>query len=322
MSHEIAQDILTNYNGKQISPGNPKTFRLNWASHSTVASTTLLPSAATAAAVAASQYSIFVGDLDSEVTDILLENAFRQRFHSVYSARVVVEPSTGKSKSYGFVKFTDYADWRKALDTMNGVFLLSRPMRVAEAASSKKAIAVASTTTPGMIVNPMMGYYGYPYMGYPTVGSYSLPPTVPVMPAAQLSSVETENSTVYIGNLDESATESIIRNIFGVFGYISSVRLTPGLYGFVTYTDRSSAERAIQQLNSTKIGPKAMKLSWGMSTAAAAPKPSNNTSSMYSSAPVSVAPKVVEVDVEFNVERANMIYEKSRWEFLLCELDQ
>ena len=49
--------------------------------------------------------SLFVGDLAPDVTDIILQEYFRQFYPSVRSAKVITDAATGRSKGYGFVRF-------------------------------------------------------------------------------------------------------------------------------------------------------------------------------------------------------------------------
>ncbi|KAL7213652.1 hypothetical protein ACSBR2_016225 [Camellia fascicularis] len=92
-------------------PGTEQTFRLNCASfgirerrHD-----------------AGPELSIFVGDLAPDVTDYLLQETFRTQYPSVRGAKVVIDPNTGRSKGYDFVKFADEMERNRAMSEMNGV---------------------------------------------------------------------------------------------------------------------------------------------------------------------------------------------------------
>ncbi|CAM9262262.1 unnamed protein product, partial [Heterosigma akashiwo] len=78
-------------------------------------------------------HSIFVGDLSAEVTDMMLDAAFRARFSSVTSCKVVMDPNTGNSKGFGFVRMADEGEWHQALAAMTGQLCGSKPIRVAPA---------------------------------------------------------------------------------------------------------------------------------------------------------------------------------------------
>ncbi|QRV73217.1 RNA recognition motif protein [Ceratobasidium sp. AG-Ba] len=101
------------------------------------------------------EFSIFVGDLAPETTNADLVAVFRnpllglrpdreprviRPFASCRSAKIMVNPETGISKGYGFVRFTDEADQQRALIEMQGLYCLSRPMRLSHATAKTKPI--------------------------------------------------------------------------------------------------------------------------------------------------------------------------------------
>ncbi|KAK1266272.1 Polyadenylate-binding protein RBP47B' [Acorus gramineus] len=118
-SHAAAERILQTYNGTQM-PGTEQTFRLNWASFGI----------GERRPDAGPEHSIFVGDLAPDVTDYLLQETFRVQHPSVRGAKVVTDPTTGRSKGYGFVKFSDEMERNSAMTEMNGVYCSTRPMRM------------------------------------------------------------------------------------------------------------------------------------------------------------------------------------------------
>ena len=73
-------------------------------------------------------FRIFVGNLGGEVSSDMLKKAFISTFPSVAMARVVRDKKTSKSKGFGFVSFIDYKECAKALRTMEGKFIGSRPV--------------------------------------------------------------------------------------------------------------------------------------------------------------------------------------------------
>ncbi|KAK4759259.1 hypothetical protein SAY87_022390 [Trapa incisa] len=189
-------------------------------------------------------YAIFVGDLASDVTDYMLQEMFRGRYPSVKSAKVVMDRLTGRTKGYGFVKFADESEQLRAMNEMNGVFLSTRPMRIGLAASKKTATG----------------------QQYTTKASYQ---------STQFSQVETDpnNKTVFVGGLDPNVTDDHLRQVFGQYGEIVSVKIPPGKRcGFVQFTDRSCAEEAIRVLNGTLLGGQSIRLSWGRSPSSKQPQ--------------------------------------------------
>ncbi|KAJ1309215.1 hypothetical protein OPQ81_004884 [Rhizoctonia solani] len=116
------------------------------------------------------EFSIFVGDLAPETTNADLVAVFRnpllglrpdreprviRPFLSCRSAKIMVSPETGISKGYGFVRFTDEADQQRALIEMQGLYCLSRPMRLSHATAKSKSSSGGSNAGNGGV-----GYNG------------------------------------------------------------------------------------------------------------------------------------------------------------------
>lgn len=107
-SDEQAIDAMHKLNGKPIPGTNPIVrFRLNSASNSNK-----LPGNER-------EYSVWVGDLSSEVDDYSLYRAFSSRYSSIKTAKVILD-SSGFSKGYGFVRFGLEEEQKAALYAMNG----------------------------------------------------------------------------------------------------------------------------------------------------------------------------------------------------------
>ncbi|PIA27454.1 hypothetical protein AQUCO_07700012v1 [Aquilegia coerulea] len=125
-SRAAAERVLQTYNGTQM-PSSEQNFRLNWAT---------LGSGEKRGDDSA-DYTIFVGDLASDVTDYMLQETFRGQYPSVKGAKVVTDRITGRSKGYGFVKFADGNEQMRAMTEMNGQFCSTRPMRIGPATNKK-----------------------------------------------------------------------------------------------------------------------------------------------------------------------------------------
>ncbi|KAH9948738.1 hypothetical protein B0H21DRAFT_211430 [Amylocystis lapponica] len=145
-----------------IMPNSSKPFALNWAS--SVPSVPMAP-VTTGQSISIpgvqnpqypKEYSIFVGDLAPEVSNSDLVAVFRnpvlglrndreprfiRPFLSCKSAKIMLDPVTGVSRGYGFVRFTDEADQQRALVEMHGLYCLSRPMRISPATAKFKPAA-------------------------------------------------------------------------------------------------------------------------------------------------------------------------------------
>eukprot|EP01018_Ginkgo_biloba_P035497 Gb_20979 [translate_table: standard] len=76
------------------------------------------------------------------------------------------------------------------------------------------------------------------------------------------------NTTIFVGGLDANVTDEELRQVFGQFGDLLSVKIPVGKgCGFVQFSNRSSAEEALQRLHGTVIGQQTVRLSWGRSPA-------------------------------------------------------
>ncbi|KAJ7241513.1 hypothetical protein B0H12DRAFT_43935, partial [Mycena haematopus] len=155
------------------------------------------------------EYSIFVGDLAPETSNSDLVAVFRnpvlglrndrapkfiRPFASCKSAKIMLDPVTGVSRGYGFVRFTDEADQQRALIEMHGLYCLSRPMRISPAtakfkppqaellpasASEPSTSSVYAASSSGSVypasASGTSGYPGYPPNATPLPTSVSEP---------------------------------------------------------------------------------------------------------------------------------------------------
>ncbi|CAN8270804.1 unnamed protein product [Cochlearia groenlandica] len=90
------------------------------------------PPAAAMVAMEAGQFgttSLYVGDLDSNVTDSQLYEAFSQ-MGQVVSVRVCRDLATRRSLGYGYVNFTNPQDAARAIQELNYIPLNGKPVRV------------------------------------------------------------------------------------------------------------------------------------------------------------------------------------------------
>ncbi|KAF1774806.1 Nucleotide-binding alpha-beta plait domain [Phytophthora cactorum] len=172
------------------------------------------------------------GRLGSRCDGRAAVSAFSSRFTTVRGAKVVMDPVTRMSKGFGFVRFGSKEEADQALQTMNGVYCSSRPMRVSVATERNKS-------------RQQVGF--------------------------GMGEEEGTNTTVFVGGLDPATTEDELRARFGALGEIVSVKVPPGRgCGFVQYTSKEAAEVAISQMNGTVISGVKVRCAWGRSAAARA----------------------------------------------------
>ena len=243
-SLQHAQAAVASMNGQPI-PGVPgKYFKLNWAHNSAMSATAVSaqqypPDAPTTG----DEFSVFVGDLSREVSDQLLYTTFASRYVSTKNAKVVVDAETGFTKGYGFVRFVDPEEGRRAIAEMQGVHLGGRSIRLNEATPRNNKVTSTSST-----------------------GSSSAPPPG-YMPEA-----DPNNTTVFVGNI-EGLGENDLRMAFSPFGTITSIRI-PGARtcGFVVFLEKWSATQAIASMNGQWVGHTQIRCAWGKHTNTA-PRP-------------------------------------------------
>lgn len=141
---------------------------------------------------------------------------------------MIVDPATGRSKGYGFVRFASEAERDKSLE-MQGFQLSNRPIRVSLATARRS-----------------------PSAGMPGIHPAELDPT---------------NTTLFIGGLSTGVSEEELRAIFARYGDVVYTKIPQGKgCGFVQFVNRPDAEIAMQEMNGQIVGSSAIRISWGRST--------------------------------------------------------
>lgn len=125
-THDTAQNVLDSYSGT-LMPGTKKAFHLKWGAFGSGTK----PS--NTAWNANQKTSIFVGDLEANVNDKQLLDFFKEKYPSAIFARIIYDPVTKYSKSYGFVEFTNPTEAQRAITETTGMFLAGRMIRVSSA---------------------------------------------------------------------------------------------------------------------------------------------------------------------------------------------
>lgn len=126
-SDDNAMDAMHKLNGKPIPGTNPIVrFRLNSASNSYK----MLGNER--------EFSVWVGDLSSDVDDYQLYKVFSTKYTSIKTAKVILDGS-GFSKGYGFVRFGIEDEQKSALYDMNGfIGLGTKPLKICNAVPKPK----------------------------------------------------------------------------------------------------------------------------------------------------------------------------------------
>ena len=199
--------------------------------------------------------SVFVGDIGPDVTLEELRDAFQDTENSVTDARIVMDPTSGRTKGYGFVTFQDSEAAAKAL-SKNGEILKGRKMRVNWASTTKDPKTpvqqqfAPSPDTYGagvvrndvqIVLTTMASYEGL------DVGWYlRLPPDVQAG-IARVSNEAPGAKVVWVGNLDKLTNristflsllmiEIDLMPLFAPYGLVEEITMvSPNGYAFVSY---------------------------------------------------------------------------------------
>ncbi|KAI9599396.1 hypothetical protein BDF19DRAFT_410055 [Syncephalis fuscata] len=217
-SHQAAEQAMQMFNGRKVFDSE---VRISWA---------LTPSNLQKEDTT-NHFQIFIGDLSAEVTDQILAKSF-STFGSLSEARVMWDPTTGKSRGYGFVSFRQKGDADQAINAMNGQWLGSRTIRCNWANQKPNA---------AMQVH-------HPQQAYDEV----------VMQAPM------HNSTVYVGNLPFFTTREHLISHFQQFGGIHEIRMQAERgFAFVRMETHEGAAMAITKLQGANINGRPARCAWG-----------------------------------------------------------
>jgi len=74
--------------------------------------------------------NLFIGSLDDNVDERLLYETFSAFGVISTTAKIARDPTTGASKGYGFVSYTDFDSSDAAVESMNGQFLMNKAISV------------------------------------------------------------------------------------------------------------------------------------------------------------------------------------------------
>jgi len=172
--------------------------------------------------------TIFVGDLDDDITDGELRQAF-DPFGEILNAKVVRDAATNKSKNYGFVSFNNKPDAEKAIKDMQGAMLKRRPIKTNWATRNQNS-------------KPTTLEYDQVY-----------------------KETDTDNCTVYVTNLPDRITEELLVKHFEVFGKVAaSPRLFEGKnFAFIRFESHAAAATAIVKCNGSELNGSILKCWWG-----------------------------------------------------------
>ena len=145
----------------------------------------------------------------------------------IESCKLVRDKSTGQSLGYGFVNFLRTDDAEKAVQTMNGLRLQNKTIKVNRRCIAKEGRWIS------LLCFPQVSF-------------------------ARPSSESIKFSNLYISNLPSAMTQQELEHLFSDFGSIISSKILSNpkagsakSVGFIRFDQRAEAELAISQLNGT-----------------------------------------------------------------------
>jgi len=209
-----------------------------------------------------SHASIYVGDLNNEVTEGLLFEIFK-RVGAVSSIRVCRDSVTKSSLGYAYVNFVNYEDARRAIDTLNNTAIKGKPCRIMwsirDPAIRKSGVGnifirgLDNTIGPkelhdtfsqfGNIISCKVATYpsgqskGYGYVHFENASNAEQAIKIVngkkmgenvvyvshfIPRSERLKRLEQTWTNVYVKNLDMDCSEQDLRKLFGAYGDITS----------------------------------------------------------------------------------------------------
>lgn len=195
------------------------------------------------------EFPIFIGDIPYEANDRDLENMFRERYRSVINANIVKDKQTGRSKGFGFVRFSDPRESERAKREMNGAPMGPRTIRCSDATEKADKRPPRSEPRPSSS--------NVPFSRQP-ISAPSRPRREDIRrPDGQ------ETYKLFIGGLDRRMERQDVGNVFSRFGDIARVDVPPGKgCAFVEYERPHQAQRAIDEMNGSTLGNSRIRVFW------------------------------------------------------------
>jgi len=267
-SHNDAARLLRNYNGKLMGHSSKKTFKLNWAS--VEKKDALLYT------------SLYIEEVDPDVTESMIMNAFQPRYPSVRSVKLhkafpdpkqqqqmILGSSSSYQKTYGFVRFLSEDEAKHALTHMQGV-------RIGKISFK---LFLAPKLLPQQPQSSTGEYFSSRFLEQPQPRMFA--PTDPFDPS---------NTTLYVAGFEDLVNERDLAQVYGQFGEVMYVKLLFGRRAaFIQMATRAQAEDAMAKTNGALLGQAKIRVTWGKSSQGTG---NNNNSGMTRKFPSSILPVI------------------------------
>jgi RNA recognition motif-containing protein len=218
--------------------------------------------------------TVFVGNLAYECTEAEITKTFAT-CGVIKTARVMMNPATGKCRGFAYIEFNTEAEATKAL-TLNSQEIMGRPIKVDFAApphtrvrrtfrggrgaprgafrGAPRAVGEASAPRGGLPARRPSGRRGG------AVGGAARPHA----PQDELQ-IPLDNKSVFAGNLPEDITPERLHEALSSCGTVTNIQMAtldnkPRGFAYVHFSTEAEAARAIAQNRKISISGKEIKL--------------------------------------------------------------
>ena len=232
--------------------------------------------------------NLYIAYLPKSFTQEDLEELFRP-CGNIITSKILLDKTTGLSRGVGFVRFDKHTEAENAILVLNGRHLPGsvQPIMVKFAnqakTSSMQGPMSAAMQVNGMAalsrrVNPMFNSSGAGGPMRHTLASIRFNPVSvnPGMSVASVNNIASPSNTpigvqgfcVFVYNLPENAQDSLLYQLFGPFGAVTSVKVIRDSegkckrFGFVNMVNGDEAYQAINSLNGFIVEGKPLQVSF------------------------------------------------------------
>mmetsp|Transcript_66984 Transcript_66984/g.139867 ORF Transcript_66984/g.139867 Transcript_66984/m.139867 type:complete len:486 (+) Transcript_66984:126-1583(+) len=244
--HCYPRDLLDRLRTAPFQGQDGQRFKVNWATYGIGHGKGL--------AVDASEVSLYIGNLDSTVTEETVLSVFAERFPSASGVRIVTDPLLGVSRGYGFIRFKNPQEAEDAVSQMQGYILGQKPLRVRRAQRGAASSVVTGAGAPlGIGTESRAGDSGgsqaYSAAGKSEAVSLDSVHVPPPPPAPNHSGFATKGHAILIGGTYTDMLQQELASKFAMFGSVQRVTSLPEQHLTVVYfRERWSAELAMKHL--------------------------------------------------------------------------
>lgn len=242
--------------GTQV-PGSSRYFKLNWASGGNQGDTKYNSHGGRQGANSGGfkqhstskgqqDYSIFVGDLGSDVTEPLLFTHFDKAYPGlVKQVKIMTDPNTGANKGFGFVRFISLESQQAALQDNKNIIINNRKIRVGQANGTNLETVSASKKGPNELLAVSAVHIN---QQQPTLSPFTDP----------------NNTVIVVQGITATISDKELVSHFLPFGHIIYCHANHTTStAHIKFYSRQAAERALVFMHGFAINGCRLALRWG-----------------------------------------------------------